>query len=515
LASTSVEAMFHPDVGATASSAAKSPYRRAASQENTATLRASSAMGTPDLAPLASVKSRSVSSIQRWSTVMHSRFPQQAIAFVLASTGHGSFIVNRHDYVEFGHVRGGVGHQLLSTSYFDVSEVDLACALLSYRRRTFGDGVVGIDCGANIGVHTVEWARQMRAWGRVVGIEAQERLFYALAGNIAINNCDNARAIWAAAGATNGHLEIPTPDYQTAGSFGSLELRQSARSESIGQRLDPARTTTVSMLRLDDLELDRCDLVKIDVEGMELEVLAGAERTVRSHRPILLIEAIKCDWKALRNWLTEHRYAWSVAGINVVAAADTDSAEFIRTALRGFHEHQKTTREAEVARQRAAASDVPFDFVDAAGTRRPLLFGEGEAGVACLERGWTPPAPIYGPWSLEVGASVVLRPGALASNVETLNVSALVFAPQAPPFAGRRRVVIRIGGEVACDEVVFNASTDTVTPHTFSCKLPMNRVPAEPLGIEFHCENHVSPAEIGLAFDPRPIGLALMRIELA
>ena len=31
--------------------------------------------------------------------------------------------------------------------------------LLALRRRHFGDGVIAVDCGANIGVHTVEWAR--------------------------------------------------------------------------------------------------------------------------------------------------------------------------------------------------------------------------------------------------------------------------------------------------------------------------------------------------------------------
>jgi FkbM family methyltransferase len=51
---------------------------------------------------------------------------------------------------------------------------------------------VAIDCGANIGTHTIEWAKKMTGWGAVIGIEAQERIFYALAGNIAINNCFNA-----------------------------------------------------------------------------------------------------------------------------------------------------------------------------------------------------------------------------------------------------------------------------------------------------------------------------------
>jgi hypothetical protein len=53
----------------------------------------------------------------------------------------------------------------------------------------------------------------MRGWGMVLAVEAQERVFYALAGNIALQNCFNARALWAALGDAPGELSIPEPDY--------------------------------------------------------------------------------------------------------------------------------------------------------------------------------------------------------------------------------------------------------------------------------------------------------------
>jgi FkbM family methyltransferase len=67
---------------------------------------------------------------------------------------------------------------------------------------------VAIDCGANIGVHTTQWARLMTGWGRVVAFEPQERIYYALAGNIAINNCFNVRAIHAAVPSTPGTMRL-------------------------------------------------------------------------------------------------------------------------------------------------------------------------------------------------------------------------------------------------------------------------------------------------------------------
>lgn len=76
--------------------------------------------------------------------------------------------------------------------------------------------------------------------GGVLAFEAQERLFYALAGNIAINNCFNARAIHAAIGnpeKNQNELEILIPDYTQKASFGSLELKSQNNNEFIGKYL--------------------------------------------------------------------------------------------------------------------------------------------------------------------------------------------------------------------------------------------------------------------------------------
>jgi FkbM family methyltransferase len=185
----------------------------------------------------------------------------------------------------------GVGYQILNTAAFDPGEVKIALELLALRRKHHGDGVIAIDCGANIGVHTIEWASAMTGWGSVIAIEAQERIYYALAGNIAINNCFNALAVHAAVSSEQGTLQIPNPDYFTPSSFGSLELRPRPCNEFIGQQIDYTNNTVlVRKMTLDELNLPRVDFIKIDIEGMEMEALAGAQQTIRSYRPILLIE---------------------------------------------------------------------------------------------------------------------------------------------------------------------------------------------------------------------------------
>jgi FkbM family methyltransferase len=252
--------------------------------------------------------------------------PARKLAFVLASSNHGAMIVNRLDYRMVDNVGTGVGLHILDQGAHDAVECELAVKLLMLRREFHGDGVVGIDCGANIGVHTLEWAAAMTGWGEVVAIEAQERIYYALAGNIALNNCFNAIAIHGAVSAEPGVMKIPCPDYQTPGSFGSLELKQRPDNEFIGQSIDYSddKMAPVQKVPLDALNLSRVDLIKIDVEGMEIEALEGARNMIDAHHPILLIEHVKSGSELLRAWLAVRGYDVVDAGINLLGIHASD-----------------------------------------------------------------------------------------------------------------------------------------------------------------------------------------------
>ena len=250
------------------------------------------------------------------------------VSFVLASTDHGSLIVNRHDQRMVDDRGYGVGLQLLTNGVFDREVVEAGLVVLAQRRQHFGDGVVCVDCGANIGPFTVSWAHQMAGWGSVLAFEPQERLFYALAGNLALNNLSNARALWAAVGAENGSIGVPVLDYDVPSSFGSLELRASPAVESIGQPVDYSRTVTVPMRTIDSLGLARLDLLKVDVEGMELEVLRGALETIERCRPVIIAEHIKVGPEGLVDALRGLGYVdqWQL-GIDLLAMHPDDPTQ--------------------------------------------------------------------------------------------------------------------------------------------------------------------------------------------
>lgn len=261
------------------------------------------------------------------------------IAFILASTNHGTMLVNRNDsYSHYGADQGGigVGHQILKKSACEPEEINFILTILDSRRTLYGDGVVALDCGANIGTHTIEYAQHMHGWGEVLAIEAQERVFYALAGNITINNCFNARAIWAALGSETGTLKIPSVDYFKSTSFGSLELKppkgEGRQGEVIGQSINYSENLTeVRLMRIDELKFKRLDFIKIDIEGMEIEALKGAENTIEAFKPIMFIETLKSDKSELTEFLTAKGYKiHDYDNLNILAVHDSDKVTVTR-----------------------------------------------------------------------------------------------------------------------------------------------------------------------------------------
>ena len=171
-------------------------------------------------------------------------------------------IVNRNDFHRTKNGTYGVGMQILTHSSYDQIEVNLATRLIEKRRQHYKEGVIALDCGANIGVHTIEWAKNMTEWGEVFSFEPQEKIYYALSGNIAINNCFNVTAKNVALGSEIGKIEIPTPNYNKPSSYGSLELKKKKNNEFIGQEIDYQNTKQIDMLSIDSLKLNRIDSLR-------------------------------------------------------------------------------------------------------------------------------------------------------------------------------------------------------------------------------------------------------------
>lgn len=226
---------------------------------------------------------------------------------VLVPTDLGTLLVNRHDT--------GVGRQLTATGTYEPDEMELFATLVKSLRR---DDVVALDVGANIGTHALRLAELLGPKGTVHAFEAQRIVYYMLCANVALQSRENIHCHHLAIGAAPGRLAIPQFDYDQPLSFGSVEFGDRQR-EAIGQarRDDPRRQEFVPMTTIDAFAYPAVHLMKIDVEGMELDVLRGAERTIRRDRPLVFLEYLKGDQRALASWLLAagyrvfpHRHNW-------------------------------------------------------------------------------------------------------------------------------------------------------------------------------------------------------------
>lgn len=236
-----------------------------------------------------------------------SNLPAKKDAFGIIDTEHGQMIVNKFDYnVLPNGTRIGVSSNLLQYGVFDAPEMNLMIDILKYLKTTRGPNILMLDGGANIGAHSLVAGRLMQDWGNVLAFEAQEQLFYCLAGNVVINNLFNVKVKWKALAQTTGTIDIPVPDYCCPGSFGSLEMQQKATSENIGQTITESQK--VDAITIDSLNLNRLDFLKLDIEGMEEQALFGATHTINKYKPVILLEHFKSNVESLHKILESFGY---------------------------------------------------------------------------------------------------------------------------------------------------------------------------------------------------------------
>jgi FkbM family methyltransferase len=165
------------------------------------------------------------------------------------------------------------------------------------------DGVM-YDIGANLGTVTIPIARQ-RPRARLFAFEAQPAIHHLLVRNVGLNGLTNVQVFHCAVGERDGEIAFPAPPLTSTGNFGGIG--RDAKVKQMG---------TVAMRRLDSLGLPPPNLVKIDVEGFDLEVVEGGLGLVRRHKPVLFYEALRASKTAELNLLLHdvgYRLFWFFA----------------------------------------------------------------------------------------------------------------------------------------------------------------------------------------------------------
>lgn len=138
------------------------------------------------------------------------------------------------------------------------------------------------DIGANIGNHSVFFGKMLNA-KRILAFEPQPHCYATLCRNLELNGLTNALAYNCMVGPNSGRGDVTR--------FNARNLGATAFA--------PAKVGPVPMIALDDLieadEMQGVSFLKIDVEGMQMQVLAGAEKLLKAFRPVLWIELLERD----------------------------------------------------------------------------------------------------------------------------------------------------------------------------------------------------------------------------
>ncbi|MEM6550333.1 MAG: FkbM family methyltransferase [Pseudomonadota bacterium] len=152
---------------------------------------------------------------------------------------------------------------------------------------------VALDIGANIGNHAVFYALIAKA-KHIFVFEPNPVAHGLLAENIALNDIETVDF-------THSRFGIGK-----ASARARLRERQPRNLGSVA--LDQAPEGEVEIRSLDSLDLPKFDFMKIDVEGMEIDVLEGAEKSIRAARPAIAVEVSARNNARFWRWCERMRY---------------------------------------------------------------------------------------------------------------------------------------------------------------------------------------------------------------
>lgn len=179
---------------------------------------------------------------------------------------HGRFLVNPHDLY--------IGRSLIEYGEYSPFEWEL------YSKILVKGGVV-IEAGANSGSLTVPLANTVGPQGKIYAYEPQPIIFQNMCANLALNGLFNVYAYNGGCAQERGEMIIPDISYNRDDNYGGVQLDYFKDCKQ-GQKIE--------LLVIDEQEIPRVNLFKLDVEGMELQVLKGAEETIKRSNPIIYAE---------------------------------------------------------------------------------------------------------------------------------------------------------------------------------------------------------------------------------
>ena len=185
------------------------------------------------------------------------------------------------------------------------------------------DGLV-LDIGANLGTFCVPLARKTPKL-KFHAFEPQRIIYYQLCANTIINGLYNIECHHFGLSNDRNVLLLDVPDYATETNIGAFSIDKEVRKNEYECKTTSTKEA-ITIFPLDEGGYKNVRLIKIDVEGHELEVIKGGIETIKANNyPPIIFEA--WTWKpwyqekrkALFDYLEGHGYKIEQLGDNNLA----------------------------------------------------------------------------------------------------------------------------------------------------------------------------------------------------
>ena len=179
-------------------------------------------------------------------------------------------------------LREGIDFSIFMFGYFEKETTKALSRLIK-------EGDVVIDIGANIGAHSLNMAKNVGEKGMVYAIEPTNYAFNKLEKNISINPAISNRII------TKHLLLIPDIDKTNDidGIYSSWPLKQDKNKHhvhcGIKMSISGAEKNTLDNI-VNDQEISKIDIIKLDVDGNELDVLISGSKSIAKFKPTFVME---------------------------------------------------------------------------------------------------------------------------------------------------------------------------------------------------------------------------------
>lgn len=198
-----------------------------------------------------------------------------------------------------------IGEELKRKGCWDLREIIETIDFFERARPT--NSKIILDIGCNVGAWTLPISRRYPDL-TILSFDCQEYLIRCLNKTIDLNKIPNVQTKVMAISDQSGTIRYGSVDYTWGGNFGAFELEPPYHNSDFNGRLLPGKFEEVEQQTIDHFNLDNVGLIKIDVEGMELKVLAGAQETLQRCHPVVLFEHHKTNRQEVENLLRSFGY---------------------------------------------------------------------------------------------------------------------------------------------------------------------------------------------------------------